>query len=63
MEQFKLQYANPFYRWPMTFAEIFPVGVIVSLVSAGATLQQPLHAGALGKTHSHECPPSLVAPH
>jgi len=34
MEQFKVQYANPFYRWPMTFAEIFPVGVIVSLVSA-----------------------------
>jgi hypothetical protein len=35
MEQFKIQYANPLYRWPMTFAEIFPVGVIVSLVSAG----------------------------
>jgi hypothetical protein len=34
MEQFKIQYANPFYRWPMTFAEIFPVGVLVSLVSA-----------------------------
>ena len=35
MEQFKVQYANPLYRWPMTFIEIFPVGVIVSLVSAG----------------------------
>ena len=35
MDQFKVQYANPLYRWPMTFAEIFPVGVIVSLVSAG----------------------------
>jgi len=35
MEQFKVQYANPFYRLPMTFIEIFPVGVIVSLVSAG----------------------------
>ncbi len=35
MEQFKVQYANPLYRWPETFAEIFPVGVIVSLVSAG----------------------------
>ena len=34
MEQFKLQYANPFYRWPMTFIEIFPVGAIVSLFSA-----------------------------
>jgi hypothetical protein len=35
MEQFRVQYANPLYRWPMTFAEIFPVGVIVSLLSAG----------------------------
>ena len=35
MEQFKIQYANPLYRWPETFAEIFPVGVIVSLISAG----------------------------
>ena len=34
MERFKVQYANPFYRIPMTFAEIFPVGVLVSLVSA-----------------------------
>ena len=34
MEHFKQQYANPLYRWPMTFAEIFPVGVIVSLISA-----------------------------
>ena len=35
MQAFKIQYANPLYRWPMTFIEIFPVGVIVSLVSAG----------------------------
>ncbi|HWI86410.1 MAG TPA: DUF4199 domain-containing protein, partial [Sphingomonas sp.] len=35
MEAFKVQYANPLFRWPMTFAEIFPVGVLVSLVSAG----------------------------
>ncbi len=34
MEAFKLQYANPLFRLPMTFAEIFPVGVLVSLVSA-----------------------------
>jgi hypothetical protein len=34
MEMFKTQYANPLYRMPMTFAEIFPVGVLVSLVSA-----------------------------
>ena len=34
MEAFKLQYADPWFRLPMTFAEIFPVGVLVSLVSA-----------------------------
>ena len=35
METFKIQYANPLFRLPMTFVEIFPVGVLVSLVSAG----------------------------
>ena len=35
MEAFKVQYANPLYRLPMTFIEIFPIGVLVSLVSAG----------------------------
>lgn len=35
METFKIQYANPMFRLPMVFAEIFPVGVLVSLVSAG----------------------------
>ncbi len=40
MEAFKAQYANPLLRMPMTFAEIFPVGVLVSLASA-ATLRNP----------------------
>lgn len=35
MATFKLQYADPMFRLPMTFVEIFPVGVLVSLVSAG----------------------------
>ena len=35
MEAFKLQYADPMFRLPMTFVEIFPVGLLVSLVSAG----------------------------
>jgi len=35
MAQFKVQYADPWFRLPMVFAEIFPVGVLVSLVSAG----------------------------
>ena len=34
MERFKVQYSNPLYRLPMTFAEIFPIGVLVSLISA-----------------------------
>ena len=34
MERFKAQYGNPLYRLPMTFAEIFPVGILVSLISA-----------------------------
>ena len=35
MAAFQVQYADPMFRLPMTFAEIFPVGVLVSLVSAG----------------------------
>jgi hypothetical protein len=35
MAAFKVQYADPLFRLPMTFVEIFPVGVLVSLVSAG----------------------------
>ena len=34
MERFQMHYANPLFRVPMTFSEIFPVGVIVSLVAA-----------------------------
>ncbi len=35
MAAFKVQYADPMFRLPMVFVEIFPVGVLVSLVSAG----------------------------
>lgn len=34
MESFRRSYADPAYRIPMTFAEILPVGFIVSLISA-----------------------------
>lgn len=40
MESMKLQYANPLMRVPMTFAEIFPVGLLIALVSA-ALLRNP----------------------
>jgi len=34
MNAFKVQYADPLFRMPMTFLEIFPVGLIVALISA-----------------------------
>ncbi|MBP6010865.1 MAG: DUF4199 domain-containing protein [Alphaproteobacteria bacterium] len=40
MEAFKVQYANPLFRLPMTFLEIFPVGLVISLISA-ALLRLP----------------------
>ena len=40
MAEFKVVYANPWFRLPMVFSEIFPVGVLVSLVSA-ALLRRP----------------------
>jgi hypothetical protein len=33
--EFERQYANPLFRLPMTFIEIFPVGLILSLITAG----------------------------
>ena len=40
MQEFALKYRNPLFRIPVTFAEIFPVGVMVALVSA-ALLRNP----------------------
>jgi hypothetical protein len=34
LESMRVSYANPLFRIPMTFLEIFPVGLLVSLVSA-----------------------------
>ena len=34
MAEFREQYSNPLFRMPVTFIEIFPVGVLVSLISA-----------------------------
>lgn len=34
LETLRVQYANPLIRVPMTFLEIFPVGLLVALVSA-----------------------------
>lgn len=35
MEDMRVWYANPLFRIPMTFAEIFPVGLVISLIAAG----------------------------
>jgi hypothetical protein len=34
-ESFTTRYKNPLFRLPITFIEMFPVGVLISLVSAG----------------------------
>lgn len=34
LEEMKTNYANPLYRLPMTFIEIFPVGLVIALISA-----------------------------
>ena len=33
-EGFARMYANPLYRLPITFVEMFPIGVLISLISA-----------------------------
>lgn len=35
MELLEARYANPLFRLPMTFLEIFPVGLLITLVAAG----------------------------
>lgn len=40
MDEMKVQYANPLFRLPMTFIEIFPVGLLIALISA-AILRNP----------------------
>lgn len=40
MQAYAVQYADPLYRLPVTFIEIFPVGVLVSVISA-ALLRNP----------------------
>jgi hypothetical protein len=47
MAEFTRQYHDPLFRLPMTFMEIFPVGVLVSLVSA-ALLRNPRFMVARG---------------
>ncbi len=34
MQAFRVQYANPLFRLPITFSEVFPVGAVIALISA-----------------------------
>ncbi len=34
MDELRNNYANPLFRLPMTFLELFPVGLLISLISA-----------------------------
>ncbi|MEA3044789.1 MAG: hypothetical protein QOH47_2627 [Sphingomonadales bacterium] len=40
MESMRASYANPLFRLPLTFLEVFPVGLLVALISA-ALLRNP----------------------
>jgi len=46
MAQFKEWYKNPLYNVAMTFMEIFPVGLIVTLVSAAILRRSPARGAA-----------------
>ncbi len=48
MAEMRANYANPLFRLPMTFMEIAPVGMLVSLVSAGL-LRNPRFLPARGE--------------
>ena len=48
LEAMRVQYANPLFRIPMTFLEIFPVGLGVAILSA-LSLQFPKFLPARGK--------------
>jgi hypothetical protein len=41
MEKFKKLYRNPFFNVGVTFLEVFPVGLIMTLVSAGILRKKP----------------------
>lgn len=41
MRQFKVKYENPFYNAAMTFLEPFPVGLLMTLISAAILRKKP----------------------
>ena len=43
MENFKVLYKNPFVQIGVTFMEIFPVGLLITLISAAILRKKPEH--------------------
>lgn len=41
LKEFKTAYANPFYNVAMTFIEPFPVGLLITLISAAVLRKKP----------------------
>ena len=48
--RFVRMYANPLFRFPITFVEIFPIGVVIAAISA-ALLRNGRFLAARGSTH------------
>ena len=46
LEQFKVMYSNPLVNAAMTFVEPFPVGLLVTVVSAAVLRRRPTTTGA-----------------
>jgi hypothetical protein len=44
MQQFKQMYSNPFFNAAMTFIEPFPVGLLITLISAAILRKKPATA-------------------
>jgi hypothetical protein len=50
MAKFKVWYANPLYNVGMTFVEIFPLGLVVTLISAAILRKKGTPDVPLGAT-------------
>lgn len=50
MAKMQQQYANPLFRVAITFSEIFPVGLLVSLIGAAVLRTRGLAARAAGRS-------------
>ena len=47
MADLKKNYNNPFFKYGMTFLEIFPVGILISVISAAILRRKPANQPAI----------------